>query len=128
MKTKSNHKVLRNLHVWGCPAYVLDPKLRDGSKLPKWEPESKWGQFLGNSPIHASTVRLILNLQTGNVSPQYHVVYDDFYETVHSNEDEPPAEWSELFTLNRFNVEYEDEGYIPELANEWKSPEELQAQ
>ncbi len=78
--------------------------------------------------MHASTIRVILNLQTGNVSLQYHVIYDDFYETVHSNEDEPPAEWHELFTLNRFNIEYEDEGYIPELANKWKSPEELQAQ
>jgi len=37
-KTKSNHKVLHNLHVWGCPAYVLDLMLCDGSKLPKWEP------------------------------------------------------------------------------------------
>jgi len=26
-KTKSNHNALRNLHVWGCPAYVLDPQL-----------------------------------------------------------------------------------------------------
>ena len=23
-------------HVWGCPVYVLDPKLQDGKKLPKW--------------------------------------------------------------------------------------------
>jgi hypothetical protein len=29
---------LRRSHVWGCPAYVLDPKLQDGSKIPKWKP------------------------------------------------------------------------------------------
>jgi hypothetical protein len=31
-----NH--LRRLHVWGCPAYVLEPKLQDGKKIPKWNP------------------------------------------------------------------------------------------
>ena len=34
--TKLDHAHLRRLHVWGCPAYVLDPKLQDGHKLPKW--------------------------------------------------------------------------------------------
>jgi hypothetical protein len=28
-----NH--LHHAHVWGCPVYVLDPKLQDGKKLPK---------------------------------------------------------------------------------------------
>ena len=27
---------LHELHVWGCPAYVLEPTLQDGRKLPKW--------------------------------------------------------------------------------------------
>ena len=26
---------LHRSHVWGCPVYVLDPKLQDGKKLPK---------------------------------------------------------------------------------------------
>lgn len=28
------HK-LNDVHTWGCPAYVLDPALRQGKKLPK---------------------------------------------------------------------------------------------
>jgi len=42
-----------------------------GPNCHKWEPHSKWGQFLGNSLIHASTIGLILNLQTGNITSQY---------------------------------------------------------
>jgi hypothetical protein len=37
---------------------------------------------LGTSPRHASSVTLVLSLETGLVSPQYHVQYDDFFETV----------------------------------------------
>jgi hypothetical protein len=35
-QTKSSHSRLLNAHTWGCPTYVLEPKLRDGGKLPKW--------------------------------------------------------------------------------------------
>ena len=29
-----------NLHVWGCPRYVLDKKISDGKKLPHWKPRA----------------------------------------------------------------------------------------
>ena len=35
------NSVLSNARVWGCPAYVLDPKLQDGHKLPKWKKRSR---------------------------------------------------------------------------------------
>ena len=38
---------VRNCRVWGCPAYVLDPKVQDGNKLPRWVPKARRGQFLG---------------------------------------------------------------------------------
>ncbi|KAL7475537.1 hypothetical protein ACHAW6_001446, partial [Cyclotella cf. meneghiniana] len=40
------------------------------------------GHFLGFSNQHSSTVALVQNLHTGHVSPQYHVVFDDKFETV----------------------------------------------
>jgi hypothetical protein len=33
---KSDHRDLMRTHVWGCPAYVLEAKLQDEKKLPKW--------------------------------------------------------------------------------------------
>ena len=60
---------LQRSHVWGCPVYVLDPKLQDGKKLPKWQARAHWGQYLGVSPDHSSTIGRILNLQSGFISP-----------------------------------------------------------
>ena len=77
-----SYEHLRWAHVWGCPTYVLDPKLQDGKKLPKWQPRSWWGQFMGVSTSHASTIGLILNTRTGSVTPQYHIVHDDWFATV----------------------------------------------
>ncbi len=35
--TRSDHRDLLSTHVWGCPVYVLDPKLQDGKKIPKFQ-------------------------------------------------------------------------------------------
>ena len=77
-----NYNALHRLHVFGCPTYVLDPKLQDGKKIPKWNPRSRRGMYLGYSPHHSSTVARILNLRTKYVSPQYHFVCDDHFSTV----------------------------------------------
>ena len=37
-ETKMHNKMLRSEKTWGCPVYVLEPKLQDGKKLPKWSP------------------------------------------------------------------------------------------
>jgi len=68
--------------VCGCPTSVLDPLLQDGKKLPMWSPHSCLGCFLGYSPVHSSIVSLILNLHTDPISPQYHLVHDDWFTTV----------------------------------------------
>ena len=78
----STFEHLTRSHVWGCPVYVLDPKLQDGKKLPKWQARARRGQYLGTSPDHSSTVGLIHNLRTGFISPQYHVIYDDLFSSV----------------------------------------------
>ena len=37
-KTRWKHRKFHNLHVWGCPLYVLDKTISDGKKLPGWKP------------------------------------------------------------------------------------------
>ena len=125
-KTMQEGNSLRNSHTWGCPVYVLAPKLKDGQKIPKWEPRSNRGQFVGHSPMHASTVGLVRNLQTGSITPQYHLVYDDYFETVHSRDDQEPASWNELLRFNRFQTEFDDDQDVPDLPDEWLNPQEMQ--
>ena len=81
-KTKLGCWALRRARVFGCPTYVLDNRLQDGKKIPKWQPRARTGMFLGFSNEHSSTVGLILNLKTGHISPQFHVVYDELFTTV----------------------------------------------
>jgi hypothetical protein len=80
---------------------------------------------MGASPLHASTVGLVRNLRTQHISPQFHVVYDDLFETVHAGTDTPPASWPDLFTFHRFKSDYDDEDFVPALADEWLTPIEL---
>ena len=129
-----NNNHIRRLHPWGCPAYVLDPKLQDGKKLPKWHPRSRQGKFLGYSSQHASNVGLILNPVTKRISPQFHVLFDDFFTTVRSVDDthDPVLDevnWDQLIrTLGTDRYfEHEDVDYVPPIADEWLSPEERQA-
>ena len=65
-----------DFHTWGCPVYILDSANQGAISTPKWEPRSHIGIYLGYSPCHADTVALVLNLVTGLVSHQYHVVFD----------------------------------------------------
>ena len=68
----------------GCPAYayILDPRLQYIKKIPKWDPKTHQDQYRGWSLNHASSVGLICNLRTGYISPQFHVVYDNSFQTI----------------------------------------------
>jgi hypothetical protein len=124
-RSKSSFSAVVNAHPWGCPVYVLQPRLQDGGKVPKWEPRSRQGQYMGSSPLHASTVGLIRNLQTNHISPQFHVVYDDLFDTVHASALEAPASWPDLFAFSRFKSDYDDADFVPTLPDEWLTPVEL---
>ena len=89
--SRSSRSLLKNSQPWGYPCYMLSPKLQDGMKIPKWEPCSRGAQFVGFSPLHSSMVGLVRNLRTGNISPQFHVVYNNYFETVHSDPTRPPV-------------------------------------
>jgi hypothetical protein len=82
-KLPNSSAPLLRTRVWGCPSFVLDPKLQDGHKLPKFKKRSRCGVYLGHSMTHSTNVGLILNPETGHISPQFHVVYDELFSTVY---------------------------------------------
>ena len=105
------HHGIKHFLVWGsCPCYVLDPTLQNGHKLPRWQPKSRRAIFMGISPSHSSNVPLVLNLKTGTISPQFHVVLDDYFTTVMSisDSDDPPGHWEILFHESRFHTEFDE--------------------
>jgi len=126
MRTVLNPLEFQQLPVWGCPAYVLDPKLQDGRKLPKWQSISRRGQYVGKSPKHLSTVHLVRNLSTGSIGPQYHLVFDNWFETIHVTGDEPPPQWEFLLDHSRYLAPIDDDDWTKvELADDWLTASEL---
>ena len=57
--------------------------MQDGNKFPKWITRYSRDQYLGASPLHSITVDLVRNLQIGNLIPQLHLVFSDYFDTVH---------------------------------------------
>ena len=134
-----NYEHLQRLHVFGSPCFVLDPKLQDGKKLPKWNRRARQGMYVGISKEHASNVANILNLTTGSISPQFHVVHDDLFTTVSNpgamNIDEKgfdEGEWRKLVTSGheRYITEDTDRDGKPvpmhHLHDEWLTNKEIE--
>jgi hypothetical protein len=113
-------------HVWGCPIYILDPKVQQGQKLPRWQPRSRQGIFMGLSQQHTSEVPQVLNIAMGSITTQFHVLLDDQFTTVNSiaREEEPPCHWEELCLENSVQVITDDPDHY--LQNDWLTKEEIE--
>jgi hypothetical protein len=107
--------------------YVLDKTIADGKKIPRWKPRSSRQVNMGLSPRHATTVPRVLNPDTGAITPQFHVIFDDWFATVSSQTDEDPPDlespaWTKLFGDSEFQYHQTDdaeaEQHQEQLSNE----------
>ncbi len=78
---------IKHIHTFGCPVYVLSSELQQNEPYGKWKQRAQVGIYLGPSPHHNRNVALVLNRTTGLVSPQFHVVFDDNFDTIKELED-----------------------------------------
>ena len=63
--------------------------------------------YLGTSPLHSSSVRLILNPKTHGIIPQFQVIYDDYFETIPFSESEPSDNWHSFFMEGFEKMDFE---------------------
>ena len=96
---------MRDHHTFGCPVFILDNALAPGKTIPRWSSRARLGLNLGLSPFHVWNVFLILNLNTGLVSLQFHYHFDDFFETTQHNRPDitMPSVWKQLEWLRIFD-------------------------
>ena len=108
-------------HTWGCPTFILDaPNQSSTIGTPKWNPKSHTGIYLGHSPCHAGSVALVLNLKTGLVSPQFHVVFDENFTTVpYLSSIAPPPNWTHLLQHSTEKTTIEAQ----QLSYKWLHPD-----
>jgi Reverse transcriptase (RNA-dependent DNA polymerase) len=78
-----------------APAYALEINLQNQKKIGKWDCRSIMAVYIWASPHHAQSVGLLLSLRTGLVSPQFHIKYDDHFDTVREAKSciLPTSEW-----------------------------------
>ena len=83
---------------------------------------------MGYSSQHSSTVPLILNLTSGSISPQYHVVFDDAFSTVISLsvEETPPDFWNDVDLVRYTHQVPLDDNVDPRLPPDWLTSQELE--
>ena len=106
-----------DLYVWGCPVYVLDKKVSDGNKLLRWMPRPHCGVYIGTSPLHSSSVPLVLNPSTGAITLQFHVVFNDWFGSIAVSPDDLPNfksdEWTKMFGDSSFQFLPDDDDNKP---------------
>ena len=95
---------MKNFHTFGCPVYALKSDLQNnGGATSKFDSRARLGVNLGLSPCHARNVSLVLSLDTGLVSPQFHIKHDELFETVKPNagNDHVVSRWQCLSGIKR---------------------------
>ena len=59
-QTRFEQSKLHDIHVFGCPVYVLDKSIAGGKKIPRWNSRYQRCMYVGKSNSHASNVPLSL--------------------------------------------------------------------
>jgi hypothetical protein len=137
-KSRCEQHKFHDVHVWGCPVYVLDSKISGGVKLPCWTSNSTCCINVGLSTNHASTVALVLNPASSYITAQFDIVFDNWFATIAADVDAFPNStptistrlmktiWprnvtnSQLTTVERSNMS-EAKPIVPRLQQPWMS-------
>jgi hypothetical protein len=65
-----------------CPVYVLDRRMQEGTSPPKWTKRTTQKVYVGNLHNYSKSVPMVWDPKTKLVSPQFHVMFDDNFDTV----------------------------------------------
>lgn len=92
---------MQHHHTFGCPVLAMTAEAEKGMAR-KWDTRAKLGIYLGPLPLHAGSVSLVLNMETGLCLPRFNVVHDDFFEMVRyaGNHAIPKSRWHQISGLD----------------------------
>jgi hypothetical protein len=69
-------------HPLFCPVFILDRRLQQGTSHPKWKQQAKKKVHVEHLHHYSRYAPLIWDPKTKLVSPQFHMVFYDNFETV----------------------------------------------
>jgi hypothetical protein len=71
-----------DMHPLFCPVYVFDRRMQEGTSPPKWTKRTKQKVSVGHLHQYSKSVQMVWDPKTKLVSPQFHVMFDDNFDTV----------------------------------------------
>ena len=71
----------KQFHTFECPTFSLNPTLQKGDKIPAWEPRLQRKISTDKSRLNASNVNLVFEPRTRHISPQFNLVFDEYFST-----------------------------------------------
>ena len=107
---------LNHFHPFGSPVYVLEAALQSGMAHNKWMNRARVGIFLCHSPDHATNVPLILNTQTGLVSPQSHLICNDDFDTI-KRDTKSCSLWQLKAKIHNYQQSYTSHDVLPTFSD-----------
>jgi hypothetical protein len=95
------------MHPLLCPVCVLDQRMQEGTSPPKWTKRTTQRVYVGHLHHYSKSVLILWDPKTKLVSPQFHVMFDDNFDTVKAPD--PNIKQSDtmdrLFKTNRYTYD-----------------------
>jgi hypothetical protein len=76
---------IKVFRVFGAETYDLQKELQDRTSYSKWKPRAWQGIYIGSSTCYASAIPLIYNPVTTHITPQIHLLYNEYFHTVNTH-------------------------------------------
>jgi hypothetical protein len=71
-----------DMHPLLCPVYVIDRRMQEGTSPPKWTKRTIQKVYVCHLHHYSKSVPMSWGPKTKLVSPQFHVTFDDNFDTV----------------------------------------------
>jgi hypothetical protein len=74
------------MHPLFCPVYVLDRRMQEGASPPKWTKRTTQKVYVGHLHHYSKSVPMVWDPKTKLVLPQFHVMFNNNFDTVQAPE------------------------------------------
>jgi hypothetical protein len=71
-----------DMHPLLCPVYMLDQRMQEGTSPPQWTKRTTQKVYVGHLHHYSKSVSMVWDPKTKLVSPQFHVMFDNNFDTV----------------------------------------------
>jgi hypothetical protein len=95
------------MHPLFCPVYVLGRRMQEGTSPPKWTKRTTQKVYVGQFNHYSKSVPMVWDPKTKLVSPQFHVMFDNNFDTVQAPDPniKQADAMDRLFKTNRYTYD-----------------------